>query len=482
MSQNSTNGVKKIFSTLLVVGLLVPFAFSFAHEEPLPEAPAGEAPASDGSSAGEVSSSLETEAPAPGEAPSKVDEVRPLPASTTLPLISQPPMPPKPKLATTTVTPVIEEPPLPRPDMVTSSYDELFSTGTILFATLGGFLFLVLAASLALKTKKKGSENKEDPCGHIKEQLEHMKLELKKTEGEFNLQEALFQKLKEKLQENIEKKKAELIGAAKEKAKDFALGEKEGTLARKTVDTLEEVRETYDDLQEKFNQAKKLLESLRAKKDGYTQEVKALELSYRACVAGTAVSGVSTFSGVKRKLPQINTSGIVIRNAETEDVEGMQDVFYKGWLSVYPNKEVGITEDDIEDRFKDRLAPERLEKRRERIKNMPPAEKELVVVDGKKVVGVCRLIKHQDHNQLKAIYLLPEYQTRGIGQMIWTETQKFFDPTKNTRVEVATYNQKAIDFYSKLGFVDTGRRMSDENFKMKSGAMIPEMEMVLKVK
>jgi hypothetical protein len=36
---------------------------------------------------------------------------------------------------------------------------------------------------------------------------------------------------------------------------------------------------------------------------------------------------------------------------------------------------------------------------------------------------------------------------------------------------------KAIKFYAGLGFVDTGRRMSNPKFKMQSGAVIPEMEM-----
>jgi ribosomal protein S18 acetylase RimI-like enzyme len=44
-------------------------------------------------------------------------------------------------------------------------------------------------------------------------------------------------------------------------------------------------------------------------------------------------------------------------------------------------------------------------------------------------------------------------------------------------VEVATYNANAIRFYEGLGFVDTGKRMSDPKFTMKSGAIIPEMEM-----
>jgi hypothetical protein len=48
-------------------------------------------------------------------------------------------------------------------------------------------------------------------------------------------------------------------------------------------------------------------------------------------------------------------------------------------------------------------------------------------------------------------------------------------------VEVATYNSNAIAFYKKLGFIETGRRFTNEKTRMKSGSIIPEMEMVIKV-
>jgi ribosomal protein S18 acetylase RimI-like enzyme len=80
---------------------------------------------------------------------------------------------------------------------------------------------------------------------------------------------------------------------------------------------------------------------------------------------------------------------------------------------------------------------------------------------------------------LQAIYVLPEYQGRGVGKALWNEIRKNFDPKRKTIVNVAIYNIKAISFYEKLGFKDTGKRWQDETFKMKSGSRIPEMEMEL---
>lgn len=84
---------------------------------------------------------------------------------------------------------------------------------------------------------------------------------------------------------------------------------------------------------------------------------------------------------------------------------------------------------------------------------------------------------YADKNQLQAIYVLPEYQHQGIGTMLWQALCKSFDVSMPTIVQVATYNKQAIVFYEKLGFTDTGKRWQDDKFRMKSGVVIPEMEM-----
>lgn len=175
-----------------------------------------------------------------------------------------------------------------------------------------------------------------------------------------------------------------------------------------------------------------------------------------------------------------NEPKIEIVPANPKDVKGMQEVFYRTWLATYPNEEFGITVDDIEDRFKDRLTEEYLAKRAEKIANPDEGETLLFAKDGDNVVGVCGIVTREDVNQLRAIYVLPEYQGRGIGWMMWKEAQKHFNSNKDIIVQVATYNQNAIDFYKKLGFVDTGKRWEDDKFKMKSGATFPELEMVIK--
>jgi len=172
---------------------------------------------------------------------------------------------------------------------------------------------------------------------------------------------------------------------------------------------------------------------------------------------------------------------ITIQDAIPEDVVENSEVFYRCWLDTYPNKEYGISKEDIEDFFKNGRTPEAIERKKKQIKNLPSNEKFINAKDGEKIIGVCRLIKNNDDGELKAIYVLSEYRGKGIGKMFWNEALKFFDKDKNIIVKVAVYNKKAIEFYRKLSFFDTGEVSIDEKFRMKNGAIIPETKMIIKV-
>ncbi len=165
-----------------------------------------------------------------------------------------------------------------------------------------------------------------------------------------------------------------------------------------------------------------------------------------------------------------------------EDAKGITTVLYKTWLNTYPNEKLGITIEDIEESYKDVFSEEQIEERAERLKHIPDNQKRVVAKDSDSVVGVATMVKNDANNQLRTMYVLPEYQGKGIGTSLWNEVKNFIDPLKETIVHVADYNENAIKFYEKLGFVDTGKRWKDEKGKMKSGAYIPEMEMVLRRK
>lgn len=173
---------------------------------------------------------------------------------------------------------------------------------------------------------------------------------------------------------------------------------------------------------------------------------------------------------------------VTIIKAYPEGVREIQWVFYKTWMATYPNEEFGITKDDIEDWFKDAFTEETFQKRAERIAHPLPGSILLVAKENEKIVGLCGLNIESDLNRVRALYVLPEYQGKGIGRLLWLESKKYFNPQNDIFVNVAVYNKNAIEFYKKIGFVETGKRFEDEKFRMKSGNVIPEIEMSQKFK
>ncbi len=171
---------------------------------------------------------------------------------------------------------------------------------------------------------------------------------------------------------------------------------------------------------------------------------------------------------------------IKILDAVPEDAVGIINLFYKTWLATYPNKEKGITIEDIEDSYKDEFSVENIENLKALIRDLPKNKKRLVAKMGDTIVGACTVIRNDDTNHLRTLYILPEFQHRGIGTKMWNKAMEFLDPTKDTIVQVADYTEDAIRFYKKLGFVDTGKRTTDESERFKSGAIIVDMEMVRK--
>jgi len=176
-----------------------------------------------------------------------------------------------------------------------------------------------------------------------------------------------------------------------------------------------------------------------------------------------------------------NSKEYKIRKAAPDDVLGLHQVYFITWLDTYPNQEFNITKEDIIFKYESRLTPDKIAERRSKISQLKDNELMLVAEKDNKIMALCNVVQEESYNQLKAIYVLPEYQRLGLGQALWKEAQKVFDPQKDTIVHVAAYNEKAINFYRKLGFVSTEKIFCDEKYKMRNGAIIPELEMIIKI-
>jgi ribosomal protein S18 acetylase RimI-like enzyme len=169
---------------------------------------------------------------------------------------------------------------------------------------------------------------------------------------------------------------------------------------------------------------------------------------------------------------------IVVSDPTENDRPQIRALFYHSWMATYPNKEIGITEEDIKEHFSiqaKKTAPTMTELEDEK----PLRLVKIVRINGL-IIGIIRLSRYTNYNQLQSLYVLPEYFGKGIGTALWEQSKNFLDFTKDTIVHVATYNAQAIGFYKKLGFIETGKLFTEERHRMPiSGVCIPETELVM---
>jgi len=94
---------------------------------------------------------------------------------------------------------------------------------------------------------------------------------------------------------------------------------------------------------------------------------------------------------------------------------------------------------------------------------------------GDKTVGYAGSRKHTDFNELFAIYILPEFQGKGIGKKLINKIWEYLWKDKHTIVQVVGYNKNAINFYQKIWFVFE-KNLPD--FELVKGKFVPEIQMI----
>jgi ribosomal protein S18 acetylase RimI-like enzyme len=140
-----------------------------------------------------------------------------------------------------------------------------------------------------------------------------------------------------------------------------------------------------------------------------------------------------------------------ITKATVNDTAAIAKVQHDTWIATYPNEEQGVTENYIRQRVSNSQTPERKDFWKESLSRKDTG---IWVAKFKgKVIGFCVMKKTSTYNSLEAIYVLPENQGGGFGPELIEAALSWGDKDKDTRVEVASYNEQAINFYKKYGFV-----------------------------
>lgn len=179
----------------------------------------------------------------------------------------------------------------------------------------------------------------------------------------------------------------------------------------------------------------------------------------------------------------MTTKQLTIIDAIPTDIYGIRKVQKITWIATYPNKNFGITKQDIESRYTDdetESGRQEMEKRRQRL--MDPDTHTWVAKVKEEIVGFCLAQDQRQQKRLGAIYVLPAYQGQGIGQKLMTAALSWLGHDHDIYVNVVTYNQPAIDFYQRCGFVKTGKKVIDQAAILPSGKILPEIEMIRRAK
>lgn len=167
---------------------------------------------------------------------------------------------------------------------------------------------------------------------------------------------------------------------------------------------------------------------------------------------------------------------VAISRPLPEDSEGIHKMMKASWYATYPNAKIGVTKEDGDASYTPEIEKKQIEVLKHRAENQKEDNISLVAKFEEKVLGYTRLKIHDDSIELISLYVHPDYFGNGIGTDLWNEALKALPKNKPVSVEVADYT-KAVEFYKKIGFVDTGERYSKDKMP-DSGTPIPLMKMV----
>ncbi len=138
---------------------------------------------------------------------------------------------------------------------------------------------------------------------------------------------------------------------------------------------------------------------------------------------------------------------IFIKPMETEDeIRGKAYVHWKSWQESYR----GI----VDDGYLDRMTVSRCEEMASRY-----PENTLVAKDGDRVIGFAcagAVNGEIDAGEVYALYVLEEYQKRGIGYALMREALSLLKGCRVVYLWAFKENAKAIRFYEHVGFRQDG--------------------------
>jgi GNAT superfamily N-acetyltransferase len=167
--------------------------------------------------------------------------------------------------------------------------------------------------------------------------------------------------------------------------------------------------------------------------------------------------------------------GIDVRVAVPDDAPAIRSVQARTWLATYPNPELGITREGLR-RYLEGEDGERIARIRQRL-SAQAGGCDFVAVLGGEIVGfTAPFVTPGGRRRVGALYVLPAFHGAGIGHRLLTRNLAWHGDDQDVYLMVAAYNERAMRFYARFGFVVTGPAAGDA--LAIDGVVVPELEMV----
>jgi GNAT superfamily N-acetyltransferase len=180
--------------------------------------------------------------------------------------------------------------------------------------------------------------------------------------------------------------------------------------------------------------------------------------------------------------PELNGQEISIDYAKPDDAIAILTLKRDAWLANYPNKEYGITLDDMHKKFTDEMLRDSIGNWQQAIANEVESgniRTFVARIDGE-VVGYTQPCIEAGRRRVGALYVSPNTQGLGIGSELLEKALQWHGPDKDYYLNVVRYREDAKHLYKKFGFQETGVERPGQFDKEQSIKLLPDIEMVRK--